>query len=91
MQQQEADRMLAELDEHGWAQFHRVDGDGKICVSEARYRARISSNAWVEMGAKASELFQDRIRVPNMLLFNDHQDTTEEDIRLVIKHCVEDS
>lgn len=52
---------------------------------------------WGEIAQKGFELFparrpraDPRQFLPTVAMFNDHKDTTEEDLRLVIKHCVED-
>lgn len=97
MKRDVADRILAQLDQHGWTQDRSVSTSGQICASEAVCRAlgqqfglNAVDDAECELGTKAKRMFPGRGKCADLIYFNDHPQTSEEDLRLVIKHCVED-
>jgi hypothetical protein len=97
MRQETADAILAQLDQHGWGQGQAVSGDGKICLSHALTLAYTAQNignvrvVWDELCDKARALFPSQIGKGDAITFNDDPQTSEEDVRLLIKQCVEDT
>jgi len=81
------------LDEHGWKKGSGGDdrGVGAGCVQDALYYGNnrtVLMSAYRRVAEIADELFPGRIAhgVAFPHTWNDHPDTTEEDVRLVLKH-----
>lgn len=86
-----AERAERELSEHGWCKGSFEKSSGEICLSSA-FRIAFGSGAY-------SLSYENILRVIRGLFpgrdysavsaFNDHPDTTREDISLVLKHLGE--
>jgi hypothetical protein len=84
----------AQLDRYGWGKAPFPGG--KICLAIALSQAApgltIGNHAYLAVRKQIAMLFPDRHVGGAYYIadFNDHPDTTEEDIRLVLKHALED-
>jgi hypothetical protein len=88
----------AELDRHGWGKGPEL-AEGKLCLGIAMMAAASRLGCLYITGSPAYEAVREQImqHFPgrggwycSIPAFNDHPDTTEEDIRLVLKHALED-
>jgi hypothetical protein len=91
-----------ELDRHGWGKGPELGG-GKVCLGIAMMEAatRLGGSClsiespYTAVTRQIARHFPGRyaFQRPGLYTipaFNDHPDTTEEDIRLVLKHALED-
>lgn len=90
-----AQQALKELDERGWHQGGLVDPySGRICAAGAlRYameKLQLTGHVAIYeiVTHKIRELFPDRPHI--ISTFNDMPQTTEEDVRLLLKHVAEE-
>ena len=92
-----ADRAIQELSAHGWCQGQLWDLQGRICLSVALVRAGIDTLDLVDGGPRDGrpfarvirERFPERVRNCSgsrqaIEVFNDHPDTTLDDVVLVL-------
>lgn len=87
------DRALEVLDTHGWTQFRGTFYDtrynGGVCLGLALGNAKCTRSDCFLIGDVIEEHYPRRLRrvdrYPNFPFFNDHPETTEEDVRLVLK------
>ena len=82
------DRALELLDQSGWTQFRWLDDESgaRLCLGMAMSRARCSIQDCDLLESVIAERYPNRIWGPPAFPgFNDHEDTTEEDVRLVLK------
>jgi len=100
LKQSEANAILAILDRNGWWNG-RVDGpdpirgDGHICLKMAIDRAITERGrkdiVLDDIGEQVKLLFPERVYHREFILprsFNDHSETTEADVRAVVKAAV---
>lgn len=89
-----AERAMKEIREKGWCKNSFRKETGEICLATAFHDACQSlgvssvvyATTWyLQFVQTIGTLFPDR-RAGLLLSFNDHPDTTEEDILLVLKH-----
>jgi hypothetical protein len=79
------DRALDLLDKFGWAKFPEF-GTKSLCLGLAMSKTACTAQDCEIIEAIIVERYPGRIREPDFYpFFNDHPDTTEEDVRLVLK------
>jgi hypothetical protein len=101
MKQKHADGLLEMLDEYGWfdGQTPYRYKQGEVCLAMAltRYgtqaglKYKVRNGMTEDINNTIMDMYPDQ-RVMGLALprsFNDHPRTTEEDVRLVIKHAVD--
>lgn len=99
MNRETAERALARLDECGWRGGDSPYVESKECLGEALGWAMHYATGWYSSGefrearAVIEQLFPGRVTpgsAPGRAVvdFNDHPETIEDDVRLVLNHMV---
>lgn len=93
------DKVIDYINEKGWHQGELVGEDGSVCVIGAvqlcgHFNALMYGGALERIKSAVEQVFPERAKsggfIHPIAKFNDHPDTTREDVMLVLKHAKED-
>jgi len=95
---EDARTAISLLRERGWSKGSAVDGEGRVCMAVALNGGEVAVTpegfrfnvmTWHTALSLITSIFPGRTGNRTVADFNDHPDTTLEDIMLVLKHMAE--
>jgi hypothetical protein len=96
---EDARTAIAMLRERGWSKGSAIDGEGRVCMAVALNDGEVkvtpegfwrNGATWYTVLRLIAEMYPGRVKHLTVADFNDHPDTTLEDIMLVLKHMAEE-